>query len=87
MILLTLIQEGERREEDTHPHTDHELGTIHKWEIDSVDFLSIGKRGRIGVHPITDRPIVADECFIHQEPVYQHRLLLHLLLLIFRKRI
>jgi hypothetical protein len=66
-------EKGEEARRGTYPHADHELGSIHEWEIDSVDFLSIGKRGGIGVHPITDRPVVADECFIHQEPIYQHR--------------
>jgi hypothetical protein len=78
-------EKGEEARTGTYPHADHELGTIHKREIDSVDFLSIGKRGGIGVHPIADRPIIADECFIHQEPIYQHRPLLRSLPFILRK--
>jgi len=68
---------GNVREEgcSTYPHADHKLGPIHEWEIDGVCFLCIGKRGGIGVHPIIDSPIIADECFIHQEPENQHELI------------
>jgi len=66
-------REEKRREAGTHPHADHELSTIHEWEIDSVDIFYIGKRGGVGVHPIIDGPIRPDESFIHQKPEYEHR--------------